>query len=39
MIDPDSRENLKDTYLIPERCTQYCGGRGQYPLRTNRGNI
>ena len=35
----DYRENLKDTYLIPERCNQYCGGPAQCLLRTNRGNI
>ena len=32
---PEYRKKLKDKYVIPEHCTQYCGGPGEYPLRTN----
>ena len=30
---PEYRKKLKDQYVIPEKCTRYCGGPGQYPLR------
>ena len=32
---PDYRKKLKDKYVIPEKCTRYCGGPGQYPLRVD----
>jgi hypothetical protein len=32
---PDYRKKLKDKYTMPERCTKYCGGPGQFALRTD----
>ena len=32
---PEYRKKLKDNYRIPEKCTRYCGGPGQYPLRVD----
>jgi hypothetical protein len=32
---PDYRKKLKDKYVAPEKCTRFCGGPGQYPLRVD----
>jgi hypothetical protein len=32
---PDHRRKLKDKYVRPERCARYCGGPGEFPLRSD----
>jgi len=32
---PDIRKKLKDQYVVPQKCTRYCGGPGLFPFRSD----